>query len=59
MVSLLAYTLGKNLIFASNNQSYVEVVGLYDGSDPKVENPEVPFLGREHITLSDRSCHRE
>jgi hypothetical protein len=48
---LFAYTLGKNVIFASNNQSYVEVVGLYDGSDPDVEIPgsSLSLAGIHHV----------
>ena len=51
-----AYTLGKNLIFASNNQSTVEVVGLYNGSDPKVSEPGGSLSYAGFITLSETRC---
>ena len=56
---VFAYTLGKNLIFASNNHHYVEVVGLYNGSDPNVGKPGGSLSWAGYITLSERVCHRE
>jgi len=56
---VFAYTLGKNLIFASNNKSYVEAVGLYNGSDPNVGNPGGSLSWASYITLSERACHRD
>jgi hypothetical protein len=56
---VFAYTLGKNLIFASNNLSYVEVVGLYNGSDPKVGKSGGSLSWAGYITLSERTCHRD
>jgi hypothetical protein len=54
-----AYTLGKNLIFASPNHTYVEVVGLYNGSDPNVGKPGGSLSWAGYIVLSERTCHRE
>jgi hypothetical protein len=56
---VFAYTLGKNLIFASNNRRYVEVVGLYNGSDPNVGKPGGSLSWAGYITLSERTCYRE
>jgi hypothetical protein len=56
---VFAYTLGKNLIFASNNHSYVEVVGLYNGSDPNVGKSGGSLSWAGYITLSERTCHRD
>lgn len=56
---VFAYTLGKNLIFASNNKSYVEAVGLYNGSDPNVGKPGGSLSWAGYITLSERACHRD
>jgi hypothetical protein len=55
---VFAYNLGKNLIFASNNHTYVEVVGLYDGSDPNVGKPGGSLSWAGYITLSERTCNR-
>jgi hypothetical protein len=54
-----AYTLGKNLIFASNNQGYVEVVGLYNGSKSNVAKAGSSLSWARYITLSDRTCRRD
>jgi hypothetical protein len=51
-----AYTLGKNLIFASNDQATVEVVGLYNGSDPTVLEPGGSLSYAGFITLSETRC---
>ena len=51
-----AYTLGKNLIFASNDRVIVEAVGLYDGSDPKVLEPGGSLSYAGFITLSETRC---
>jgi hypothetical protein len=56
---VFAYTLGKNLIFATSNHHYVEVVGLYNGSDPNVGKPGGSLSWAGYITLSERVCHRE
>ncbi|MBA3736027.1 MAG: hypothetical protein H0W90_12680 [Actinobacteria bacterium] len=54
-----AYTLGKNLIFASNSpHSIVEVVGLYNGSDPNVEQPGGTLAYAGGIALTERACRR-
>lgn len=50
---MFAYTLGKNLIFASNNHIYVEVVGLYNGSDPNVGKPGGSLSWAGYISLSE------
>jgi hypothetical protein len=54
-----AYTLGKNLLFESLNHSYVEVVALYNGSDPNVGKPGGSFDLAFHVALSTRTCHRD
>jgi hypothetical protein len=56
---VFAYTLGKNLIFASENHSYVQTVGLYNGSDPHVGQPGGSLSWAGWITLSERDCHRD
>ena len=56
---VFAYTLGKNLIFATENHSYVEAVGLYDGSDPNVGKPGGSLSWAGFIILNERTCHRE
>ena len=53
-----AYTLGKNLILAVNWDSYVHVVGLYDGNDPKVNKPGGSLSWAGYITLNERTCNR-
>jgi hypothetical protein len=54
-----AYTLGKNLLFESLNHSYVEVVALYNGSDPNVGKPGGSLDLAFHIALSTRTCNRD
>jgi hypothetical protein len=51
-----AWTVGKNLIFGSNDRQVVEAVGLYDGSDPyvAVEGGSLAYAG--FVTLSERRC---
>jgi hypothetical protein len=51
-----AWTVGKNLIFASNNHLVVEAVGLYDGSDPHVSEPGGSLSYAGFITLSETRC---
>lgn len=51
-----AYTVGKNLIFASNNLTTVEVVGLYDGNDPDVNKPGGSLSYAGFVTLSETGC---
>jgi hypothetical protein len=54
-----AYTLGKNLIFASNSpHTIVEVVGLYNGSDPSVGKPGGTLSYAGGIALTERACRR-
>ena len=54
-----AYTVGKNLIFATPNHSWVDVVGLYNGSDANAgkSGGSLPWAG--YIVLSERTCHRQ
>ncbi len=54
-----AYTLGKNLIFATNNLTTVEAVGLYDGSDPHVDRPGGSLSYAGFITLSETRCYSQ
>jgi hypothetical protein len=54
-----AYTLGKNLLFESLNHSYVEVVALYNGSDPNVRKPGGSLDLAFHVALSTRACRRD
>jgi hypothetical protein len=54
---VFAYTLGKDLIFASNNLRTVEAVGLYDGSDPHVDKPGGSLSYAGFITLSETRCY--
>jgi|SRR5712691_1555395 len=51
-----AWTLGKNLIFASNNHQIVEAIGLYDGGDPQVNEPGGSLSHAGFITLSETRC---
>ena len=51
-----AYTLRKNLIFASNNLFRIEVVGLYDGSDPNVSKRGGSLAYAGFITLNETPC---
>ena len=51
-----AYTLGKNLIFATNNQVTVDAVGLYDGSDPHANESGGSLSYAGFITLSEKAC---
>jgi hypothetical protein len=53
------YILGRNLIFGSTNYSYVEVIGLYNGSDPNVGKPGGSLSWASRIALSARTCHRD
>jgi hypothetical protein len=54
-----AYTVGKNLIFSVENHSYVGVVVLYNGSDPRVNKPGGSRSYAGAISLIERTCHRE
>ena len=51
-----AWTVGKNLIFASNDHQIVEAVGLYDGSDPHVADSGGSRSYAGFITLSETRC---
>jgi hypothetical protein len=51
-----AYTLGKNLVFGSNNLRRVEVVALYDGSDPHVNEPGGSLSYAGFISLTETPC---
>ena len=51
-----AWTVGQNLIFASNNRQVVEAIGLYDGSDPQVNEAGGSLSYAGFITLSEKRC---
>jgi hypothetical protein len=51
-----AWTVGKNLIFASNDRHVVEAIGLYDGSDPHVAEPGGSLSYAGFVTLSETRC---
>ena len=51
-----AWTVGRNLIFASNDHRIVEVVGLFDGSDPAVSQPGGSLSYAGFIALSETRC---
>ena len=52
-----AYTVGRNLVFASDSQTIVDAVGLYDGSDPNVGQPGGSLSYAGFITLSESACY--
>jgi len=51
-----AYTVGKNLLFASNNTTTIDAVVLYDGSDPKVNRAGGSLSYAGGIGLDERRC---
>jgi hypothetical protein len=51
-----AWTVGKNLLFASNDRHVVEAIGLYDGSDPHVAEPGGSLSYAAFVTLSETRC---
>jgi hypothetical protein len=51
-----AYTVGKNLIFATNGEETVHTVGLYDGSDPNVDKPGGSLSYAGFLALSEAAC---
>jgi hypothetical protein len=53
-----AWVLGKNLIFAVGWRNYVQAVGVYNGSDPRVDKPGRSLSWAGSITLSERTCNR-
>jgi hypothetical protein len=54
-----AYTVGKNLVFSVENHSYVGVVVLYDGSDPRVNKAGGSRSYAGAISLIERTCRRQ
>lgn len=55
---VFAWVLGKNLIFAVGSNRYVQAVGVYNGSDPRVDKPGGSLSWAGYITLSEQACHR-
>ena len=53
-----AYVLGKNLMFTPTTKSYVEVVGLYDGSARGADKPGGSYPWAGYITQNERPCRR-
>jgi hypothetical protein len=51
-----AWTVGENLIFASNDRQIVEVIGLFDGSDPAVGQPGGSLSYAGFVALSETRC---
>ena len=51
-----AWTVGKNLIFASNDHAHVDVIGLYDGSDPNAAKPGGSLSFAGYISLTETAC---